>query len=365
MPSRASRTLLVVLAAAVGVLARALVVQNRKLRAAGAPTVADEWRTIRARRRALHTVALVVLGNWVGDAVSTLAGFFTDVGDAVWNAIWQVVDYAAGLLLGAINWVYSNLASAITSVIGALESAYTTLADLVGTAVNGLLSVINDVKGWVSGLVDGLANIISTAVAALWDGINTVLSTAIDFGKQVLAQAITWANALFDQLWALVQSWVGGLVAALWAGVTWVTQHLADVAAALWDRVWALVQNVGGELWHGLDVLRGWAATAISDAFSGLHDLFFAALDALKHDILGPLGDLLRWVEDHAVIAVQVVEDVIGWLVWLARFPFDTARELWHDVQTFTLRRILERLASTVPDRAPAMLEHLVRDRVG
>lgn len=210
---------------------------------------------------------------------------------------WNPLDWANSLLgdVGSIGSdVYNFITQAVSSAVNLVENDVATVWNQASQWVDDLA---NQAWGWfetaeqdAAGLADQALNDAEGLVNQGLATANSWVNSAIHYGEQLFNQAVNDAESLVGEAESVVRGWVDDAI----------------------NDAEGLVNDLEGAVNAGLNSVLSWVE---NDVLAPLT----AALDFVIREWSGPI----HFVENELTEAYKLVMGAEGWLVWLAKLPFE------------------------------------------
>lgn len=339
MKSLRSKLPLLFALAALFVTMRAAVRQRRLLRALGATMLTYPGEGIVSGAWDAITNAGGQLKDWVLGALKAAI-------DPIWSFFDTIQDYINELWQFAGN-VYDTILDLRWKVIPALTDAFNWLVQGAKDFAQG---IVDASVSFVVGIISTVRDALYAAISAAADAASSALSGAVDFVISVVSNVRDGIIAVVSDIRDALQAAIGaavdfviGVISAVRDGIIAVVSEVRDAIMAIISTVWDAIQAV------------------VSTAVDAAEALIQPVWDFLYDHVIGPLEDLSSYVWEHVQPLLDVVTDVLDWLVWLARFPFVAAHDIWDAITGISPRAMMDTM-SDATDRVKGKVLAPVRD---
>lgn len=214
------------------------------------------WNTNEGFRNSV-TAAWQGIQDFVGGAVQSVIGFFTNLGANIAQLGQKLADGLASIIATVTGWV-SNMATQATSAGSQfVNNVVSFIANLPGRVASFMSSVISNVIGWAS-------NMASNASRAGSQFMNNVVNFISRLPGRI-------AGFLADVIGRLA-GWAGEMASAGARGARSMFDAVVDGISGLPGRVASIGSDIVSGIWDGISGAAGWLADKVSSFASGILD---------------------------------------------------------------------------------------------
>lgn len=214
------------------------------------------WNTNEGFRNAV-TAAWQGIQDFVGGAVQSVIGFFSNLGTTIGQLPQMFADWLNGVIATVAGWVSNMAAQAAGAGSQFVSNVVSFIQNLPGGIAGFLGSVISNVANWVSQMA----------------------SDASQAGSQFIGNAVNFISQLPGRIAGFLADVIGRL--AGWAGE--MASAGADGARRMFDavvggisglpgRVASIGSDIVSGIWNGISGAAGWLAGKVSSFASGILD---------------------------------------------------------------------------------------------
>ena len=214
------------------------------------------WNTNEGFRNAV-TAAWQSIQDFVGGAVQSVIGFFTNLGTYITQLGQMFADGLASIIATVAGWVSNMAAQATSAGSQFVNNVVSFISSLPGRVASFLSSVISNVVGWAS-------NMASNAQRAG----SQFLSNVVNFISQLPGRI---AGFLADVIGRLA-GWAGEMASAGADGARRMFDAVVDGISGLPGRVASIGSDIVSGIWDGISGAAGWLADKVSSFASGILD---------------------------------------------------------------------------------------------
>ena len=214
------------------------------------------WTTNEGFRNAV-TAAWQSIQDFVGGAVQSVIGFFSNLGANIAQLGQMFADGLGGIIATVTGWV-SNIAAQATSAGSQfVNNVVSFISSLPGRVASFLSSVISNVVGWAS-------NMASNAQLAG----SQFLSNVVNFISQLPGRIAGFLSDVIGRL----AGWAGEMASAGADGARRMFDAVVGGISGLPGRVASIGSDIVSGIWNGISGAAGWLADKVSSFASGILD---------------------------------------------------------------------------------------------
>lgn len=214
------------------------------------------WNTNEGFRNAV-TAAWQSIQDFVGGAVQSVIGFFSNLGTYITQLGQMFADGLASIIATVTGWVSNMAAQATSAGSQFVNNVVSFISSLPGSVASFLSSVISNVVGWAS-------NMANSARQAGSQFLNNVVS----FIQQLPGRVASFLSSVISNL----GSWAGQMASAGADGARRMFDAVVGGISGLPGRVASIGSDIVSGIWDGISGAAGWLADKVSSFASGILD---------------------------------------------------------------------------------------------
>lgn len=220
------------------------------------------WNTNEGFRNAV-TAAWQGIQDFVGGAVQSAIGFFSDLGANIAQLGQTFADGLAGIIATVTGWVSDMAAQATSAGSQFADNVVGFISNLPGRAASFLGIAVSDAIGWAS-------NMASSARQAGSQFLNSV----VGFISQLPGRIAGFLSGVIGRL----AGWAGEMASAGARGARSLFDSVVGGISSLPGRVASIGGDIVRGIWGGISGAAGWLAGKVSSFASGILDSMKNAL---------------------------------------------------------------------------------------
>lgn len=220
------------------------------------------WNTNEDFRNAV-TEAWQSIQDFVGGAIQSVIGFFSNLGSNI-SQLWQMfVDGLNGIISTVTGWVSNMAAQATSAGSQFVNNVINFVSQLPGRVMGFLSNAISTVVGWAS-------NMVSNASRAGSQFVNNV----VNFISQLPGRIAGFLSSVIGRL----AGWAGEMASAGARGASEMFNAVVDGLASLPGSIASIGSDIVSGIWNGISGAAGWLAGQVKSFASGILDSMKSAL---------------------------------------------------------------------------------------
>lgn len=220
------------------------------------------WNTNEDFRNAV-TAAWQSIQDFVGGAIQSIIGFFSNLGANISQLGQMFADGLNGIIATVTGWVSNMAAQATSAGSQFVNNVVSFVQNLPGRVMGFLSSVISNVVGWAS-------NMASNATRAGSQFVNNV----VNFISQLPGRISGFLSSVIGRL----AGWAGEMASAGARGASAMFNAVVDGLASLPGSVASIGSDIVSGIWNGISGAAGWLAGQVRSFASGILDSMKSAL---------------------------------------------------------------------------------------
>lgn len=253
--------------------------------------------------------------EWVGPAMETVTGAFSDLWDDI-SAIFAVVS----------DWFNTNV---VEPVVGFFKGLWESVAGFFSDLWNDIVSIWEVVSDWfntnviepVAGFFEGLWETVAGFFSSLWDDVVAVWEAVSGwFNDYVIGPVVSF----FEGLWTSVSGFFSSLwddIVGIWEVVSdWFNDYVVEPVVGFFEGLWDGIGEAAGTAWDTVsgiwDVVSGWfqdnIITPVSDFFTGMWEGLGTGASNAWDAITGVFSVVTDWFGSTFEAAWSAVRDVFS-----------------------------------------------------
>ena len=214
------------------------------------------WNTNEGFRNAV-TAAWQSIQDFVGGAVQSVIGFFSNLGTTISQLPQMFSDWLNSVIATVAGWVSNMAAQAASAGSQFVSNVINFIQNLPGRIASFLSNVISNVAGWAS-------NMASNASRAG----SQFLSNVVNFISQLPGRIAGFLSDVIGRL----AGWAGEMASAGANGARRMFDAVVDGISGLPGRVASIGSDIVSGIWNGISGAAGWLADKVSSFASGILD---------------------------------------------------------------------------------------------
>lgn len=214
------------------------------------------WNTNEGFRNAV-TAAWQSIQDFVGGAVQSVIGFFSNIGENIAQLGQMFTDGLSSIIATVATWVSDMASNATSAGSQFVNNVVSFISGLPGRVASFLSNVISNVIGWASNMAGNAQRAGSQ-----------FLSNVVNFISQLPGRI---AGFLADVIGRLA-GWAGEMASAGSDGARRMFDAVVDGISGLPGRVASIGSDIVRGIWDGISGAAGWLADKVASFASGILD---------------------------------------------------------------------------------------------
>ena len=256
------------------------------------------WNTNEGFRNAV-TSAWQSIQDFVGGAVQSVIGFFSNLGTTISQLPQMFSDWLNSVIATVAGWVSNMAAQAasagsqfVSNVVGFVQNLPYNIGYLLGTVIGSVISwvgqmasnaasagsqFVSNAINFIQQLPGRVASFLSNVIVAGWA--SNMASNASRAGSQFISNVINFVSQLPGRIAGFLADvigrlagWAGEMASAGADGARRMFDAVVDGISGLPGRVASIGSDIVSGIWDGISGAAGWLADKVSSFASGILD---------------------------------------------------------------------------------------------
>lgn len=262
------------------------------------------WNTNDGFRNAV-TSAWQSVTSFVGNAVNSITGFFTNLGNTISQLPQMFSTWLQNVISTVTAWVSGMGAKAaeagsqfVSNVVSFIQNLPYHIGYLLGTVIGSVISwvqqmasnaaaagsqFVSNVGNFFRNLPGNIANFLTSAISNVSAWVSNMAGKARQAGSQFVSNVVNFFQQLpgrvggfLSQVISRLASWAGQMASKGADGARRMFNAVVNGIQSLPSRVGSIGKNIVHGLWEGIQNAAGWIRDKVGEFAKGI-------LDGMKH----------------------------------------------------------------------------------
>lgn len=258
------------------------------------------WNTNEGFRNAV-TAAWQSIQDFVGGAVQSVIGFFSNLGTTISQLPQMFSDWLNSVIATVAGWVSNMAAQAasagsqfVSNVVGFVQNLPYNIGYLLGTVIGSVISwvgqmasnaasagsqFVSNAINFIQQLPGRVASFLSNVISNVAGWASNMASNASRAGSQFISNVINFVSQLPGRIAGFLSDvigrlagWAGEMASAGADGARRMFDAVVDGISGLPGRVASIGSDIVSGIWNGISGAAGWLADKVSSFASGILD---------------------------------------------------------------------------------------------
>lgn len=258
------------------------------------------WNTNEGFRNAA-TAAWQSIQDFVGGAVQSVIGFFSNLGTTISQLPQMFSDWLNSVIATVAGWVSNMAAQAasagsqfVSNVVGFVQNLSYNIGYLLGTVIGSVISwvgqmasnaasagsqFVSNAINFIQQLPGRVASFLSNVISNVAGWASNMASNASRAGSQFISNVINFVSQLPGRIAGFLADvigrlagWAGEMASAGADGARRMFDAVVDGISSLPGRVASIGSDIVKGIWDGISGAAGWLADKVSSFASGILD---------------------------------------------------------------------------------------------